>query len=174
MREIFRKARAAAPSIIFFVSINELVPRLLFLREIVIWQDEIDSLATARGSSDMELGSHEGVLTSLLNEIDGVQELVGVTIVAATNRPEVIVSSLWFICHISLFIELEDAALMRPGRLDRILYVGPPDQSGREEILRIKLKSMSVEDDIDLGELAKSVSLCISDDKFHIINIVTV
>jgi AAA+ superfamily predicted ATPase len=54
----------------------------------------------------MELGSHEGVLTSLLNEIDGVQELVGVTIVAATNRPEVIVSSLRFICHVSLLIEL--------------------------------------------------------------------
>ncbi|XP_006457634.1 hypothetical protein AGABI2DRAFT_189093 [Agaricus bisporus var. bisporus H97] len=123
VREIFRKARAAAPSIILF--------------------DEVDALATSRGSSPMEQGSHEGVLTSLLNEIDGVQELVGVTIIAATNRPEVI-----------------DSALMRPGRLDRILYVGPPDQSGREEILRIKLKNMSVEDNIDIGGLANACQGC--------------
>ncbi|KXN82280.1 hypothetical protein AN958_02781 [Leucoagaricus sp. SymC.cos] len=120
VREIFRKARAAAPSIIFF--------------------DEIDALATSRGSSDTEAGSHEGVLTSLLNEMDGVQELIGVTIVAATNRPEVI-----------------DSALMRPGRLDRILYVGPPDQAGREEILRIKTKGMSVDENINLTELAELV-----------------
>jgi AAA family ATPase len=62
---------------------------------------------------------------------------------------------------------------MRPGRLDRILYVGPPDQSGREEILRIKLKNMSVEDDIDLTGLAKIVSLYISDGMI-LLNIVTV
>ncbi|KAF5360883.1 hypothetical protein D9756_004533 [Leucocoprinus leucothites] len=121
VREIFRKARAAAPSIVFF--------------------DEIDALATSRGSSDTEAGSHEGVLTSLLNEMDGVQELIGVTIVAATNRPEVI-----------------DSALMRPGRLDRILYVGPPDQAGREEILRIKTRNMSVDSNLDLAKLADAVS----------------
>ncbi|TFY60333.1 hypothetical protein EVJ58_g5212, partial [Rhodofomes roseus] len=67
VREIFSKARGAAPSLIFF--------------------DEIDALATSRTSSDTSGGAHEGVLTSLLNEMDGVQELVGVTIVAATNRP---------------------------------------------------------------------------------------
>ena len=55
-------------------------------------QDEIDALASSRSSS--ENGSHEGVLTSLLNEMDGVQELLGVTVVAATNRPDVIVSAL--------------------------------------------------------------------------------
>ena len=55
-------------------------------------QDEIDALATSRSASDTSGGAHEGVLTSLLNEMDGVQELVGVTIVAATNRPDVIVS----------------------------------------------------------------------------------
>ncbi|KAF9448797.1 AAA family ATPase [Macrolepiota fuliginosa MF-IS2] len=123
VREIFRKARAAAPSIIFF--------------------DEIDALATSRGSSDTEAGSHEGALTSLLNEMDGVQELIGVTIVAATNRPEVI-----------------DSALMRPGRLDRILYVGPPDQAGREEIFRIKTKNMSVENNVNLAELAALCEGC--------------
>ncbi|KAL0063124.1 AAA+-type ATPase [Marasmius tenuissimus] len=124
VREIFRKARAAAPSIVFF--------------------DEIDALATARTASDNDMGSsHEGVLTSLLNEMDGVQELIGVTVVAATNRPESI-----------------DSALMRPGRLDRILYVGPPDLQGREEIFKIKLKGMRVEENIDYAKLATLTDGC--------------
>ncbi|THU88442.1 AAA family ATPase [Dendrothele bispora CBS 962.96] len=124
VREIFRKARAASPSIIFF--------------------DEIDALATSRMSSDSDVGSsHEGVLTSLLNEMDGVQELVGVTVVAATNRPDAI-----------------DPALMRSGRLDRILYVGPPDQEGREEILRIRMRSMKVEDGIDVPKIASLAEGC--------------
>ncbi|KAJ7175747.1 AAA family ATPase [Mycena filopes] len=124
VREIFRKARAAAPSIIFF--------------------DEIDALATSRTSSDTESGSsHEGVLTSLLNEMDGVQELLGVTVLAATNRPDAI-----------------DSALMRPGRLDRILYVGPPDQTGREEILRIRMKNMNVSPDVDIVAIARMTDGC--------------
>ncbi|KAI0687036.1 AAA family ATPase [Earliella scabrosa] len=123
VREIFRKARAAAPSIIFF--------------------DEIDALATSRSASDTSGGAHEGVLTSLLNEMDGVQELVGVTIVAATNRPDVM-----------------DSALMRPGRLDRILYVGPPDLEGRIEILRIRTQKMSVEPDLDLEQIAQMTEGC--------------
>ncbi|PCH40447.1 AAA family ATPase [Wolfiporia cocos MD-104 SS10] len=118
VREIFSKARAASPSIVFF--------------------DEIDALATSRATSDGGSGPHEGVLTSLLNEMDGVEELVGVTIIAATNRPEAI-----------------DSALMRPGRLDRVLYVGPPDQGGREEILRIRTRKMSVEPGIDFTEIAR-------------------
>ncbi|KAF5374922.1 hypothetical protein D9758_000017 [Tetrapyrgos nigripes] len=124
VREIFRKARAAAPSIIFF--------------------DEIDALATSRMSSDSDVGSsHEGVLTSLLNEMDGVQELVGVTVVAATNRPEAI-----------------DPALMRSGRLDRILYIGSPDQAGREEILKIRMRSMKVENGIDVEKIALLAEGC--------------
>ncbi|KAJ3769376.1 AAA family ATPase [Lentinula raphanica] len=124
VREIFRKARAASPSIVFF--------------------DEIDALATSRISSDSNAGtSNEGVLTSLLNEIDGVQELVGVTILAATNRPESI-----------------DSALMRPGRLDRLLYVGPPDQEGREEILKIRTKHMKVEDNLDIPHIAALTKGC--------------
>ncbi|KAJ6584862.1 P-loop containing nucleoside triphosphate hydrolase protein, partial [Mycena capillaripes] len=124
VREIFRKARAAAPSIVFF--------------------DEIDALATSRTSSDTESGSsHEGVLTSLLNEMDGVQELLGVTVLAATNRPDAI-----------------DSALMRPGRLDRILYVGPPDQEGREEILKIRMKNMNVAPDVDVAEIARMSAGC--------------
>lgn len=122
VRDIFAKARAASPAIIFF--------------------DELDALATSRSSASSS-NTNEGVLTSLLNEMDGVQELVGVTVVAATNRPEAI-----------------DSALMRPGRLDRILYVGPPDQSGREEILKIKIAGMSVEDGLDVSEIATLTEGC--------------
>ncbi|KAF8609558.1 AAA family ATPase [Ceratobasidium sp. AG-I] len=121
VREIFRKARGAAPSIIFF--------------------DEIDALATARESADGR--AHEGVLTSLLTEMDGVQELLGVTVVAATNRPDVL-----------------DSALMRPGRLDKLLYVGPPDKAGRVEILRIRTRKMSVDPELDLDILADLTDGC--------------
>ncbi|KIJ99982.1 hypothetical protein K443DRAFT_679575 [Laccaria amethystina LaAM-08-1] len=124
VREIFRKARAASPSIIFF--------------------DEVDALATSRSSSNSDTSSsHEGVLTSLLNEMDGVQELVGVTVVAATNRPEAI-----------------DSALMRPGRLDRILYVGPPDREAREEILKIRMRSMTVGPEVDVRAIAELTEGC--------------
>ncbi|KAF8133361.1 P-loop containing nucleoside triphosphate hydrolase protein [Boletus edulis] len=123
VREIFRKARAASPSIIFF--------------------DEIDALGTSRSDSEGGVSSHEGVLTSLLNEMDGVQELIGVTIIAATNRPDVM-----------------DPALMRSGRLDRILFIGPPDQEGREEILRIRTRKMSVEPGFDVSKIATMTDGC--------------
>jgi SpoVK/Ycf46/Vps4 family AAA+-type ATPase len=89
IREIFRKARAAAPSIVFF--------------------DEIDSIAVARGGAD---GDRVGdrVLNQLLTELDGIQPLKQVTVLAATNRPDIL-----------------DPALLRPGRIDRVLYVSPPD-----------------------------------------------
>ncbi|KAI0247471.1 AAA family ATPase [Lactifluus subvellereus] len=123
VREIFRKARSAAPSIIFF--------------------DEIDALATARSPAAPESGTHEGVLLSLLNEMDGVEELIGVTVIGATNRPEAL-----------------DPALIRPGRLDRILYVGPPDLAGRVDILRIRTRNMAVEPALDLDALAALTSGC--------------
>ncbi|KAH8992566.1 AAA family ATPase [Lactarius hatsudake] len=125
VRDIFRKARSVAPSIIFF--------------------DEIDALATSRSSTapDSESGTHEGVLLSLLNEMDGVEELVGVTVIGATNRPEAL-----------------DSALMRPGRLDRILYVGPPDFAGRIDILRIRTRNMSVDPALDLDALAAVTNGC--------------
>ncbi|KAG9036997.1 AAA+-type ATPase [Tulasnella sp. JGI-2019a] len=123
IREIFRKARGAAPSIIFF--------------------DEIDALATSR-DADSSSGAHNGVLTSLLNEMDGIQELVGVTVVAATNRPDVL-----------------DSALMRPGRLDRILYVGPPDLQARKEIWEVRLKKMESRDpELNVDELAELTEGC--------------
>ncbi|RKP32498.1 AAA-domain-containing protein [Metschnikowia bicuspidata] len=106
IREIFRKARAAAPSIIFF--------------------DEIDAIASSRDDA-LTLAS-QNVLTSLLNEIDGVEVLKGVVVVAATNRPS----------------EL-DAALLRPGRLDRHIYLAPPDRDARESIIRKKCARFGVE-----------------------------
>lgn len=114
IREVFRKARAAAPSIIFF--------------------DEIDAIAGSRTGDD---NSHSTVLTTLLNEIDGVEELNGVVIVAATNKPDTI-----------------DPALLRPGRLDRHIYVGPPELEARRHIMEIKTRRFGVQDRNLLDELA--------------------
>ena len=111
---LFRKARAARPSIIFF--------------------DEIDAIA-ARRSSNSQGGVN--VLTTLLNEMDGIEELRNVLVIAATNKPDVL-----------------DPALMRPGRLDNILYIGPPDIEARREILRIWASKSVLSPEVDLDELA--------------------
>ncbi|KGO36511.1 ATPase, AAA-type, core [Penicillium expansum] len=113
LREIFRKARAARPSIIFF--------------------DEIDAIAARRSSSSGGVN----VLTTLLNEMDGIEELRNVLVIAATNKPDVL-----------------DPALMRPGRLDNILYIGPPDFEARREILRIWANKSVVNPEVDLDNLA--------------------
>jgi transitional endoplasmic reticulum ATPase len=102
VRDIFRKAKQVAPSIIFF--------------------DEIDSIGSARGNSD-SAKVREGVINQILTEIDGVEDLSDVIIIGATNRPE-----------------LMDPALLRPGRFDRHLLVGPPTKKGIEEILQVHLK----------------------------------
>lgn len=121
-------------------------------------QDEIDAIATSRVSSEGDSGSsHEGVLTSLLNEMDGVQELLGVTVIAATNRPESLVRISRSPRDYLLTAAHQDSALMRPGRLDRILYVGPPDKVGREEILRIRMKEMAVDPTLNVKEIANLV-----------------
>ncbi|KAL1979915.1 hypothetical protein VTN96DRAFT_5000 [Rasamsonia emersonii] len=114
LREIFQKARAARPSIIFF--------------------DEIDAIASKRSST-----SHGGVnvLTTLLNEMDGIEELRNVLVVAATNKPDVL-----------------DPALMRPGRLDNIIYIGPPDFDARKEIIEIWFRKSVVSSEVNIDELA--------------------
>ncbi|KAI8929625.1 P-loop containing nucleoside triphosphate hydrolase protein [Entophlyctis helioformis] len=117
VQEIFRKARAASPSIIFF--------------------DEIDALAVRRGGDDSSVADR--VLSQLLSELDGIEPLVNVTVLAATNRPDII-----------------DSALLRPGRIDSILYVSPPDMASRREILRIQTRRMACSDDVDLDVLAKA------------------
>lgn len=103
IREMFRKARAASPSILFF--------------------DEIDALAAERGQTQSAVGDR--VLAQLLTEIDGVEKLSQVAIIAATNRPDIV-----------------DKALMRPGRLDSMVYVPLPDYATRKEIFQIQTKRM--------------------------------
>ena len=114
LREIFRKARSARPSIVFF--------------------DEIDAIASRRSSTSQ---GGVNVLTTLLNEMDGIEELRNVLVVAATNKPDVI-----------------DPALMRPGRLDNIIYIGPPDFEARVEILSIWFKKSVVAPEVLPGDLA--------------------
>ncbi|KZV99910.1 AAA-domain-containing protein [Exidia glandulosa HHB12029] len=121
VRDVFRKARAASPCVIFF--------------------DELDALGTAR--DDERAKAHVGVLTTLLNEMDGIGSAVGVTVVAATNRPQVI-----------------DPALLRPGRLDRVLFVGPPDASARVEILKVHTRTLTVDRALDLNLLASMTEGC--------------
>ncbi|XP_068439892.1 ATPase family gene 2 protein homolog A isoform X2 [Clinocottus analis] len=116
VREVFRKARAVAPSIVFF--------------------DEIDALAGERGSSSGSGGVGDRVLAQLLTEMDGIEQLRDVTVLAATNRPDMI-----------------DKALMRPGRLDRIVYVPLPDAPTRREIFSLQLRGMPVAQDVSLDEL---------------------
>ncbi|WP_319578200.1 CDC48 family AAA ATPase [uncultured Methanospirillum sp.] len=103
IREVFRKARQAAPSIIFF--------------------DEIDSLVPKRGSYSDATHVTESVVSQILTEMDGMEELKNVTIIAATNRPDML-----------------DDALMRPGRLERHIFVPPPDKEGRRQIFEVYLK----------------------------------
>ncbi|KAG7461987.1 hypothetical protein MATL_G00197100 [Megalops atlanticus] len=116
VREVFRKARAVAPSVVFF--------------------DEIDALAVERGSSSGSGAVADRVLAQLLTEMDGIEQLRDVTVLAATNRPDVI-----------------DKALMRPGRLDRIVYVPLPDAATRREIFSLQFRSMPVSGDVCLDDL---------------------
>ncbi|CAI8499871.1 unnamed protein product [Hanseniaspora opuntiae] len=120
IREIFRKARSASPSIIFF--------------------DEIDAISRSR---DEEGGSsvHSTVLTTLLNEIDGVEELNGVVIVAATNRPDEI-----------------DSALLRPGRLDRHIYVSPPNYEARLQIIKNCTRKFNMDQQENFDEYLKHLA----------------
>nr|XP_021154334.1 spermatogenesis-associated protein 5 isoform X1 [Columba livia] len=118
VREIFRKARAVAPSILFF--------------------DEIDALAVERGNSSGAGNVADRVLAQLLTEMDGIEQLKDVTILAATNRPDMI-----------------DKALLRPGRIDRIIYVPLPDAATRGEIFKLHFQSMPVSGEVCLEELVQ-------------------
>ena len=119
VREVFRKARQAAPCIIFF--------------------DEIDSVAPPRGKN---MGSNvtERVVSQVLTELDGLESLKDVVVIAATNRPDMV-----------------DPALMRPGRIDRILYISEPDKNAREAILGIHTRGMPLAEDVDMDRLAEQM-----------------
>jgi len=108
VREIFKKARQTAPTIIFF--------------------DELDALAPKRGSNQ---GSHviESVVNQLLTEIDGLESLRDVVVIAATNRPDII-----------------DSALLRPGRFDRLILIPVPDKKTREDVFTAHTKGVPLKD----------------------------
>ena len=118
IREVFRKARMSAPAIIFF--------------------DEIDALVPRRGAGYADSGVTERVISQLLTEIDGIETLQEVIVLAATNRPDIL-----------------DPAIMRPGRLDRLIYVPEPNEEGRLQIFKIHTKDMPLAKDVDLRELAR-------------------
>jgi transitional endoplasmic reticulum ATPase len=120
IREIFRKAKMAAPCIIFF--------------------DEFDSIAPSRGRHTSDSGVSEKVLSQFLTELDGLEVKKDIIVIAATNRPDIL-----------------DPALIRPGRIDRILLVPAPDEEGREKILKIFTKDMPLAANIDLSELNKKL-----------------
>jgi transitional endoplasmic reticulum ATPase len=117
IRDIFKKARQVSPCIVFF--------------------DEIDSIAAKRsGASDNKVS--ERVVDQILTEMDGLEEMADVVVLAATNRPELL-----------------DSALLRPGRFDRFLLVPPPEEKTRVEIFKVHLKNMPIEKGITDVDLAK-------------------
>jgi transitional endoplasmic reticulum ATPase len=103
----------------------------------VIFIDEIDSLVPARGSSGNEPQVTARVVNTILAEMDGMEELNSIVVIGATNRPALV-----------------DPALLRPGRFDELVYVGPPDQTGRELILKIHTRKMPLAEDVDLVAIA--------------------
>jgi transitional endoplasmic reticulum ATPase len=118
VREIFSTARENAPTVVFF--------------------DEIDAIATERGSGVGDANVGERVVSQLLTELDGLEDIEDVVVVAATNRPDLI-----------------DDALLRPGRLDRHVEVGVPDEDTRREIFEIHTRDRPLADDVDLRDLAE-------------------
>ncbi|NHJ23347.1 MAG: AAA family ATPase [Candidatus Lokiarchaeota archaeon] len=120
IREVFRKAKMAAPCIIFF--------------------DEFDSIAPSRGRYTSDSGVSEKVLSQFLTELDGLEVNKDILVIAATNRPDIL-----------------DPALIRPGRIDRILLVPAPDEKGRMEIFKIFTKNMPLASDVDLELINKKL-----------------
>jgi len=118
VREVFRKARQTAPTVIFF--------------------DEIDSIASTRSGADSDSGVTKRVVNQLLTEIDGMEELQDVSVIAATNRVDII-----------------DPALVRPGRFDRHIKVDEPDEAARIAIYKVHTKDMPLAEDVDIERLAK-------------------
>jgi transitional endoplasmic reticulum ATPase len=117
VREIFRRARQAAPCVVFF--------------------DEVDSIAPVRGMEGVNAGT-ERMVSQLLTEMDGIQELTGVVIIAATNR-----------------LDMIDTALLRPGRFDKIVFVPKPDLGTRLKILEIYAKEKPITSEVNLQRIAE-------------------
>ena len=117
VREVFEKARSNAPTVVFF--------------------DEIDSIAGERGRHAGDSGVGERVVSQLLTELDGLEELEDVVVIATTNRPDLI-----------------DAALVRPGRLDRHVHVPVPDEEARRKIFEVHTRGKPLAEGVDLDDLA--------------------
>lgn len=118
VREIFRKARQAAPCIVFF--------------------DELDAVAPRRGGSDGDSHVTERVISQMLTEMDGLEDLKGVVVIGATNRPDMI-----------------DEALLRPGRFDRLLEVPVPDREARMQIFQIHTRNKPLDRSVSLDKLVE-------------------
>src|SRR5689334_17673763 len=133
VREIFRKARQAAPCIVFF--------------------DELDAVAPKRGRSEGDAHVTERVISQMLTEMDGLEDLKGVVVIGATNRPDII-----------------DEALLRPGRFDRILEVPLPDKEARKEILNIHTKRKPLDNTVDLEKISELTEMWTGADIAAIVN----
>ena len=132
VRETFRKARQASPCVIFM--------------------DEIDSIVPVRGTGG-DSNVTERVVSQMLTELDGLEPMNDVVVIAATNRPDMI-----------------DPALLRPGRFDKSIYVAPPDKESRKSIFKIHTKGKPMEEDVDLDKLADQTEGCTGADISAICN----
>jgi len=118
VRGTFRKAMQAAPAVLFF--------------------DEMDAIAPARGGGTSDSHVTERVISQILSEMDGLEPLHNVVVIAATNRPDII-----------------DPALLRPGRFDRMVEIGMPNQEARLDILKIHTAKRPLAEDVDLVAISK-------------------
>ncbi len=132
VRETFRKARQASPCVIFM--------------------DEIDSITPERGTGS-DSNVTERVISQMLTEMDGLEALNNVVVIAATNRPDIM-----------------DPALLRPGRFDKSILIGPPDKESREKIFRIHTAKKPLSDDVDISKLAELTDGCTGADISAICN----
>jgi len=119
VREVFRKARQAAPCVVFF--------------------DELDAIAPRRGGSEGDSHVTERVISQMLTEMDGLEDLKGVVVIGATNRPDII-----------------DEALLRPGRFDRILEIPVPDKEARKQIFQIHTRRKPLDSDVNVDKLVEA------------------
>jgi cell division protease FtsH len=135
VRDLFEEAKKAAPAIIFI--------------------DELDAIGRSRGGAG-SLGGHderEQTLNQILTEMDGFDPSIGIIVLAATNRPEIL-----------------DSALLRPGRFDRRVYVQAPDKVGREKILEVHTRSVPLAEDVDLGAVAATTPGMVGADLANLVN----
>ncbi len=132
VRETFRKARQASPCVIFM--------------------DEIDSITPQRGTGS-DSNVTERVISQMLTEMDGLEALNNVVVIAATNRPDIM-----------------DPALLRPGRFDKSIFIGPPDKESREKIFKIHTANKPLDEDVDIGALAEKTDGCTGADISAICN----